>query len=117
MRVRRARFRLVALAIGVVMTVLISGVGVPERLVQPASAAVPGSEPEPSVDGRAVPKPKDAKGAEDSAPVVKPKPPVWPKAGSAEVEVTSAPAKAGELPVRVANAGAGAGVGVDTVKV
>ncbi len=97
------------------MAVLISGVGVPERLVQPAAAAVPASDPEPSVDGRVVPKPKADKGAEDSAPVVKPKPPVWPKAGSAKVEVTSTLARAGELPVRIGAADAAADVG--TVKV
>ncbi|WP_329430527.1 polymorphic toxin-type HINT domain-containing protein [Streptosporangium sp. NBC_01495] len=62
-----------------------------------------------------MPKPKAAKGAEDSAPVVKPKPPVWPKAGSAEVEVKSTLARAGELPVRVGAVDSGAEVG--TVKV
>ncbi|WP_329092257.1 polymorphic toxin-type HINT domain-containing protein [Streptosporangium sp. NBC_01469] len=110
------RFRLIALVIGVVMAVLISGVGVPERLVQPAAAAVPGSDPEPSVDGRAVPKPKAAKGAEESAPVVKPKPPVWPKAGSAEVEVTSALVRAGELPVRIGAVDSGTGTGAVKVQ-
>ncbi|GAA3523998.1 hypothetical protein FHR32_008672 [Streptosporangium album] len=115
MRVRRVRFRLIALVIGVVMAVLISGMGVPERLVQPAAAAVPTSDPEPSVDGRAVPKPKLGKGAEESAPVVKRKDPVWPKPGSAEVEVKSALVQAGELPVRVGAVDSGADVG--TVKV
>ena len=45
MRVRRARLWLTALVVGVTMTVLISGVGVPERLVQRAAASVPTPDP------------------------------------------------------------------------
>ncbi|MER7212581.1 polymorphic toxin-type HINT domain-containing protein [Streptosporangium sp. NPDC000239] len=94
------------------MVLLISGTGVPDGLVQQAAAAVP--DPAPSVEGRAVPKPKAGKGAEATTPVAKPKPPTWPRPGSAEVEVRTALTKAGELPVRV---GTGSGKGVGKVKV
>ncbi|MEU0520811.1 RHS repeat-associated core domain-containing protein, partial [Streptosporangium sp. NPDC006007] len=94
------------------VTLLLSGMGVPEPLLQRASAAAPASGPEPSVKGRAVPKPKVNKGAEEtSPPVTKTKPPVWPKPGSAEVAVTSAPVRAGTLPVRVASTRQGGGIG------
>lgn len=67
MRVQRARLWLTALVVGVTMTVLISGVGVPERLVQRAAASVPTPDPEPSVKGRAVPRPKAGKELPDLA--------------------------------------------------
>ncbi|WP_371778487.1 polymorphic toxin-type HINT domain-containing protein [Streptosporangium subroseum] len=105
-----------ALVIGVAMMVLISGVGVPERLVQPAAAAVPTPGPEPSVNGRAVPKLTVGAGAEGSAPVVKPKPAVWPKPGSAEVEVKSGLVRAGELPVRLGSVAGQGAVGAVTVE-
>ncbi|MFF5210866.1 polymorphic toxin-type HINT domain-containing protein [Streptosporangium sp. NPDC000396] len=88
MGVRRARLWATGLAASVAVTVLVSGVGVPEKLVGVASAvsAAPGDEP--SVDGRAVPKPKVGKGAEDSAPPVRHKDPVWPTPGRVEVDLS-----------------------------
>ncbi|MEV8631247.1 SpvB/TcaC N-terminal domain-containing protein [Streptosporangium sp. NPDC051023] len=111
MRARRARIWLTALATGTATALLISGTGVPDGLIQQASAAAPQTDPEPSVNGRAVPKPEVGKGAEETTPVARPKPPVWPKPGSIEVEVKSTLAGAGGLPVRVGAAKAGAGVG------
>ncbi|MGN9784927.1 RHS repeat-associated core domain-containing protein [Nonomuraea sp. ZG12] len=104
----------VTLVIGLASLVLISSVGAPDQLIQQAAAAAP--DPEPSVDGRQVPAKKTAKGAEESAPKVTRKKPVWPKAGQAEVSVPE-PGKlagAGALPVRV---GQVEGAGPDKVTV
>ncbi|WP_440099377.1 polymorphic toxin-type HINT domain-containing protein [Streptosporangium sp. H16] len=90
--------------IALVSAVLVSGMGVPENLIGRAAAAAPA--PEPSVDGRAVPKKKVTKGAEDSVPEVVRRTPVWPKAGSAEVDLAPVGrvSKAGALPVKVGKA-------------
>lgn len=119
MRVRRMRMWLVTLVVGLVAALLASGVGVPEPLIDKAAAAVP--EPEPSVDGRPVPKAKVTRGAEESAPVVKRREPVWPKPGSAQVELPEVGrlAAADGLPVKVARVKGGdlAKVRVETLPV
>ncbi|MFG1970011.1 RHS repeat-associated core domain-containing protein [Nonomuraea fuscirosea] len=91
----------VALMAGLASLVLISSVGVPDQLIQQAAAAAP--DPEQAVDGRPVPDKKTAKGAEESAPKVTRKKPVWPQPGKAEVSVPEPGklAEAGALPVRV----------------
>ncbi|GGK99072.1 hypothetical protein Ppa06_68410 [Planomonospora parontospora subsp. parontospora] len=116
MRIRRVRMWLTAAVIAVAMSLLVSGVGVPEDLVRRAAAASPDEPaPEPSVDGRAVPDAKVAQGVEEKDPKVTPKPPVWPKAGSAEVQADAGLERAADLPVRIAAADKAAAVG--TVKV
>ncbi|WP_170317355.1 RHS repeat-associated core domain-containing protein [Acrocarpospora corrugata] len=87
---------------GIAGAVLISGVGVPEGMTRQAAAATRTQEPEPSVQGKAVPHVKPTKGAEDSQPKPVKRDPVWPKADSAEVEVSRSFARVGDLPVRVA---------------
>ncbi|WP_189237081.1 hypothetical protein [Planomonospora parontospora] len=110
------RVWLTAAVIAVVMSLLVSGVGVPDGLVRRAAAAAPDeSAPEPSVEGRAVPDAEADKGAEEKDPVVKLKPPVWPKVGSAEVRADAGLERAADLPVRIAAADKAAAVG--TVKV
>ncbi|MEU8151555.1 polymorphic toxin-type HINT domain-containing protein [Nonomuraea sp. NPDC048901] len=86
----------------------------PDQLVERAAAAAP--DPEQSVDGRPVPKREVPKGAEESAPKVERRKPVWPKAGTAEVEVSAVGkvAEAGTLPVKVGQVKGG---GLDKVKV
>ncbi len=103
-----------ALIVGLSAMVLISSVGVPDRLVERAAAAVP--DPEQSVDGRPVPKREVPKGAEETAPKVERRKPVWPKAGSTEVSVPEVGklADAGTLPVKV---GQVKGIDVGKVKV
>lgn len=100
---RHARLWVAGMAASVAVTVLVSGVGVPEKLVETASAvsATPGDEP--SVDGRAIPKPKTGKGAEDAAPRVKRKDPVWPIPGRIEVDLSDAASArdAANAPVRI----------------
>ncbi|NJP91609.1 hypothetical protein HCN51_19455 [Nonomuraea sp. FMUSA5-5] len=115
MRGRRLHMWLTALVVSLASLVLISSVGVPDQLLQPAAAAAP-PEPEQSVDARPVPDKKTAKGAEESAPKVTRKKPVWPQPGKAEVSVPE-PGKlaaAGTLPVQVAQA---QGAGPDKVSV
>ncbi|MEV6159126.1 RHS repeat-associated core domain-containing protein [Nonomuraea sp. NPDC052129] len=114
MRARRVRMWLAALIVGLCSMVLISSVGVPDQLVERAAAAAP--DPEQSVDGRPVPKREVPKGAEASAPKVERREPVWPKAGTAEVEVPAVGkvAEAGTLPVKVGQAKSS---GLDKVKV
>jgi RHS repeat-associated protein len=109
------RMRFVAFIVGLAAMVLLSSLGVPDQLIQSAAAAAP--DPEQSVDARPVPAKKvAAKGAEESAPKVTPKKPVWPQPGKAEVSVPQ-PGKladAGALPVKV---GQVKGVGLDKVTV
>jgi hypothetical protein len=114
MRSRRLPVWFVALIVGLSALVLISSVGVPDRLVEQAAASAP--DPEQSVDGRPVAAKKAAKGAEESVPKVERREPVWPKAGSAEVEVPAVGevAEAGTLPVKVGQVKGG---GLDKVKV
>ncbi|MET7339552.1 RHS repeat-associated core domain-containing protein [Nonomuraea sp. NPDC005650] len=114
MRGRGLRMWLVALVVSLVSLVLISSVGVPDQLIQQAAAAAP--DPEQSVDARPVPERKVIKGAEESAPKVTSKKPVWPKPGKAEVNVPAVGklADAGSLPVRVGQA---PGAGLDKVTV
>ncbi|WP_214326040.1 polymorphic toxin-type HINT domain-containing protein [Nonomuraea sediminis] len=107
MRVRRVRVWLVALVVALVATLLVSGVGVPEPLVEPASAA--GPDPERSVDGQPLPQKKTVKGAEETTPKVSVQKPVWPKPGTATVTLPE-PGKvtdAGALPVKVGQAKGG----------
>ncbi|MFC4060623.1 RHS repeat-associated core domain-containing protein, partial [Planomonospora corallina] len=103
------RVWLTAAIVMVAMSVLVSGIGVPDDLVRRAAAAPDAPEPEPSVDGRAVPAPKAAEGAEEKDPKVTPAPPVWPKAGSAEVEIRAGLERAADLPVRVGASGTATG--------
>ncbi|MFD9946270.1 RHS repeat-associated core domain-containing protein [Nonomuraea sp. NPDC059023] len=107
MRVRHAQMWLALLIVGLVGMLVVSGIGVPEVLVQRAAAA--GLDPEKSVDARAVPVKQAVKGAEGSARWVKPKDPVWPKPGRAQVSLLAVGklAAVGELPVRVGPAGRG----------
>ncbi|MFB9201104.1 polymorphic toxin-type HINT domain-containing protein [Nonomuraea spiralis] len=90
-----------ALVMGLSVLLLISSVGVPERLVDQAAAAAP--DPEQSVGSRPIPKKKTVQAAEESTPKVKPAKPVWPKPGKAEVSVPPVGelAEAGALPVKV----------------
>ncbi|WP_152990609.1 hypothetical protein, partial [Sphaerimonospora mesophila] len=70
------------------MTVFVAGIGVPDGLAQKAAADTPSSGTERSVEGRAVaPKPVP-KGVEDLQEPLKPAEPVWPKAGSATVDLS-----------------------------
>ncbi|MFF0773413.1 RHS repeat-associated core domain-containing protein [Nonomuraea wenchangensis] len=87
MRDRRLRLRFVAFLIGLAAVVMVSSLGVPDQLVQSATAAA--SDPEPLVDAQRVPAKKAAKGAEESVPKVERKKPVWPQPGKAEVSVPS----------------------------
>ncbi|MGA4987204.1 RHS repeat-associated core domain-containing protein [Nonomuraea bangladeshensis] len=108
------RLRTMIMVIAVAMTVVISGLGVPDNLVVPAAASVEAPGPETSVDGRPVTKAKVAKGAEESQPKVDRKEPVWPSPGTAEVDPGEKAVAAGGLPVRLSEVkGADAG----TVKV
>ncbi|NRQ38596.1 DUF5615 family PIN-like protein [Nonomuraea sp. NN258] len=92
-----------ALAIGVTAAVLLSGLAVPDTLVSRASASVGTPEPERSVDGREVPEPKVAKGAEESQPKVERRAPAWPRPGTATVDPPAdhKTVPAAGLPVRV----------------
>ncbi|NJP30103.1 hypothetical protein FLW53_39135, partial [Microbispora sp. SCL1-1] len=88
----------------VILGVFVAGVGVPDGLVTPASAAVEAPQQERSVEARpvAVPTPR-VKGEEASHPAKKPPAPVWPKSGSARVNVVAGKAAAVPgLPVTVA---------------
>ncbi|MEU8109108.1 polymorphic toxin-type HINT domain-containing protein [Nonomuraea muscovyensis] len=111
---RRLPVWFVAFVVTLVGLVLVSGVGVPDQLVQRAAASA--EDPEQSVDGRPVSAKKAAKGAEESVPKVERRKPVWPKAGSAEVKLTDVgkAAQAEGLPVKV---GQVKGADVGTVKV
>ncbi|MCT9929956.1 hypothetical protein N5079_06945 [Planotetraspora sp. A-T 1434] len=99
------RLWLVAGGAFLVLAVLISGVGVPDGLVQEAVAAAPASD-EPSVEGHAVPRAKVVKGAEDAAKPAKRAEPAWPRAGTAEIAVPSTQglAPVASLPVQVGRA-------------
>ncbi|WP_143020550.1 hypothetical protein, partial [Sinosporangium album] len=77
---------------------------VPERLV-PQAAAAESPAPEPSVDGRKVRPAKLPKGAEHLTPKAKPRKPVWPSAGKAEIDIGKDLTPAGELPVLIASPG------------
>ncbi|WP_157252733.1 RHS repeat-associated core domain-containing protein [Nonomuraea typhae] len=99
MRIRHAHMWLVALITGLVAMLVVSGIGVPEVLLQQAAAS--GPDPEKSVDARPVAAKKAGAGAEESARWVAPKKPVWPTAGRAEVRVPSGSELAGDGPVRV----------------
>ncbi|MBX6168869.1 MAG: hypothetical protein IRY84_14680, partial [Thermobispora bispora] len=85
--------------------VLVAGVGVPDGLVTAASAATEAqAQQERSVEGRPVvaPTPR-VKGEEASHPAKKLPAPVWPKSGSARVDVVAGKAVAVPgLPVTVA---------------
>ncbi|MFK4042275.1 polymorphic toxin-type HINT domain-containing protein [Nonomuraea wenchangensis] len=98
---RRLRVWLVTLVVSLASLVMISSVGLPDQLIQQSAATA--ADPEQSVDGRPVPAKKTVKGAEESAPKVTPKKPVWPEAGQAEVAVPEPGelAEAGALPIRV----------------
>ncbi|MFI6712786.1 hypothetical protein ACIBF7_40550, partial [Nonomuraea sp. NPDC050478] len=108
------RGRFVALLIGLACLMLISSIGVPDVLIPQAAAAEP--DPEQSVRGRDVPGKKVAQGAEESVPEVRREKPVWPQAGTAEVDLAEAGevAAAEKLPVRL---GQVKGAGPDRVKV
>ncbi len=94
----------------VVLGVFIAGVGVPDGLVTPAGAAVDTPQQERSVEGRPVAahRPR-AKGAEESHRAKAPAQPVWPKSGSARVNVIAGkgPVAVPGLAVSVAPAGDG----------
>ncbi|MFI6908811.1 polymorphic toxin-type HINT domain-containing protein [Nonomuraea sp. NPDC050394] len=107
MRVQRTQVWLAALIAGLIGMLVISGIGVPEILMQEAAAS--GPDPEKSVDARPVEVKKAAKGAEVSARWVAPKKPVWPKAGRAEVALPSGNelVGVGGLPVKVGHVDAG----------
>ncbi|MEU7916656.1 hypothetical protein, partial [Microbispora bryophytorum] len=88
----------------VALGVFVAGVGVPDGLVTPASAAAETPQQERSVEAHpvAVPTPH-VKGEEASHPAKKPPTPVWPKSGSARVDVVAGKAAAVPgLPVTVA---------------
>ncbi|MEV0830126.1 polymorphic toxin-type HINT domain-containing protein [Nonomuraea rubra] len=91
-----------SLVIGLITMLMMSGLGVPDN---PVYASVAGPDPERSVDGRPVAETKVPKGAEESQPKVERREPVWPRPGQAQVNLTSKPAKAGELPVRLSGSG------------
>ncbi|MEO3863385.1 LamG-like jellyroll fold domain-containing protein [Acrocarpospora sp. B8E8] len=97
----RARGKVVATALAVVVSVFVSTIGVPDGLVTAASAAeLPEPMKESPVTGTPVPITPEAKGAEDLQVVPSPVKPVWPKPGVTEVAVTGKRAAA-ELPVRI----------------
>ncbi|WP_346115202.1 hypothetical protein, partial [Nonomuraea maheshkhaliensis] len=104
------------LVIAVAMTLVISGLVVPDNLVVPAAASVAGPDPETSVDGRPVAKARVAEGAEESQPKAERKEPVWPKPGSAEVDPGEKAVAVGALPVRLAEVKGAADVGAVKVK-
>ncbi|MFC5827206.1 RHS repeat-associated core domain-containing protein [Nonomuraea insulae] len=87
------------------MTMLISGLGMPENLGGPAAAAASVPDPETSVEGRQVPRAKVDKGAEEKQPTVERRDPVWPEPGSAAVDPPSnhRAVPVGDLPVKVAS--------------
>ncbi|MEN3541314.1 SpvB/TcaC N-terminal domain-containing protein, partial [Microbispora sp. ZYX-F-249] len=90
----------------------VAGVGVPDGLVTPASAATETqAQQERSVEGRpiAVPTPR-VKGEESSHLAKKPSAPVWPKSGAGRVDVVAGkPAAVPGVPVTVAVPDAGDG--------
>ncbi|MFI9556177.1 RHS repeat-associated core domain-containing protein [Nonomuraea endophytica] len=100
--------------IGLVLTMVISGVGVTGQPVRQAAAAV--QESDPSVDVRPVAAKRIVKGAEETAPKVAASEPAWPRPGRLQVRVPE-PGKlsdAGTSAVRVGRAGGG---GPETVTV
>ncbi len=100
----RGRFSRAWVGAVVVLGVFVAGVGVPDGLATPASAAVEAPQRERSVEARpvAVPTPR-VKGEEASHPAKKPPAPVWPKSGLARVDVVGGKAAAVPgLPVTVA---------------
>ncbi|TMR11507.1 hypothetical protein ETD86_35560 [Nonomuraea turkmeniaca] len=96
--------------IGLAAVVLLSSVGVPDQLITSAAAAAP--DPEQSVDARPVPAKKEAKCAEESAPKVTRKKPVWPQPGRAEVSVPD-PGKLADVGVLPVQVGQVQGAGLD----
>ncbi|WP_228644956.1 DNRLRE domain-containing protein [Microtetraspora sp. AC03309] len=86
----------------------LAGVGVPDGLAQPAAAdTTPAASQESSVEGQPIKvAPPSAKGAEDLHSAPKRPAPVWPKAGSAQMNLTAdkKPITAPGLPVTVAAA-------------
>ncbi|MGI5157296.1 DNRLRE domain-containing protein [Microbispora sp. CA-102843] len=95
----------------VVLGVFVAGVGVPDGLVTPASAAVEAPQQERSVESRPVAVPTSRVKDEAASHLAnKPPAPVWPKSGSARVNVVAGKAAAVPgLPVTVAAPDAGAG--------
>ncbi|WP_170317352.1 hypothetical protein [Acrocarpospora corrugata] len=98
----RARGKVVATALAVVVSVFVSTIGVPDGLVTSASAAeLPEPMKENSVAGRPLAVPSVEPGAEDLHKPPVPRAVVWPKAGSGEVAVGAKPVAVGSLPVKV----------------
>ncbi|WP_157530880.1 RHS repeat-associated core domain-containing protein [Microtetraspora niveoalba] len=97
----------------VVFGLSVSGVGVPDGLVQQAAAETRAAEPERSVEGRPIQSKPVPKGAEDVQPPLKRAEPVWPKAGVGRVDLEGKePVAVAGLPVSVARAkAAGASTG------
>ncbi|MBE3013090.1 DNRLRE domain-containing protein [Microbispora sp. NEAU-D428] len=93
----------------VALGVFVAGIGVPDGLVTPASAATETqTQQERSVEGRPVAAPTPHVKAEEASHLAKKPPaPVWPKSGSARVDVVAGKASAVPgLPVAVAAADA-----------
>ncbi|MFF4772508.1 RHS repeat domain-containing protein [Microtetraspora fusca] len=88
----------------VLFGVFLAGIGVPNGLLQQAAAETPSTKPDQSVEGRSVAAKSVPKGAEDASAPVKSVEPVWPKPGTAVVDVPAAsdPVKVPGLPVSVA---------------
>ncbi|XVQ82666.1 DNRLRE domain-containing protein [Microbispora siamensis] len=106
-----ARFSRAWVGAVVVLGVFVAGVGVPDGLVTPASAAVEAPQQERSVESRPVAVPTSRVKDEAASHLAKKQPaPVWPKSGSARVNVVAGKAAAVPgLPVTVAAPDAGAG--------
>ncbi|GAA1024468.1 hypothetical protein Aple_101250 [Acrocarpospora pleiomorpha] len=86
----RARGKVVATALAVVVSVFVSTIGVPDGLVTAASAAeLPEPMKENPVAGTPVPITPEVKGAEVLQMVPSPVNPVWPKPDVTEVAVPS----------------------------